>query len=296
MNVLRIAVAVLVVAAAALIGGPASSASADVPAGVPIQYVTADVFVDSGAKTGVVRCPSGTRVVSSGASAPSSASATLISIAPTADFAAATVTGVAIPGSSGYLQVTVGCVPSTLISEVTSRTVSLPLGAGYHTGVAWCPSGMHACGGGGFFAKPDGTISSDARSMVSNAVSAAGTGWTFAGYTSSSVDRLYIRTQVRTVERVVRLSEPRPTHQLPASHRERAMRCRLHRPLRRSVCVPPQRQRGAQLVGSVLRPGQQRQPLVRSRRLQRLPARQQAGRPCPMHPIELIMKKGRLTS
>ena len=98
----------------------------------------------------------------------------------------------------GYLQITVGCVPAYQMSEVVVPPDQYQddVGAGYRRGMAPCPSGMRAFGGGGFIAKRDsGVISPDSQAMTSNAVSADGTGWTFGAYTTTATDRVIIRTQ-----------------------------------------------------------------------------------------------------
>jgi hypothetical protein len=83
------------------------------------------------------------------------------------------------------------------MSEVTSRTIQLPYGSGFRRGVVYCPAGMHAFGGGGYMVKPFGIggFSRDSYSMVSNTVTADGTGWTFAASTYSANDAPVITTQ-----------------------------------------------------------------------------------------------------
>lgn len=169
----------------------AAPASADVPASQPIQYVTQSFYGSSSSVpvTGTVHCPSGSRVVSSGASAPGGQ---LVGIAPDINFHdAATATA----RLQGYMQVTVGCEPFAGMTEVTSRTIGFPYGTGFRRGVVYCPAGMRAFGGGGYMAKPSGIISTDSYDMVSNSVSADGTGWTFAATTTAAKESLVVTTQ-----------------------------------------------------------------------------------------------------
>lgn len=197
MRILRIAVAAALAAATAVAGlaSFAAPASADVPASNPIQYVT-DYFwggSTSFVASGTVSCPSGSRVVSSGASA-SGGGGQLTAIAPDINsFTSASATARA----PGYLQITVGCEAAAAMSEVTTRTIQLPYGSGFRRGVVYCPAGMHAFGGGGYMVKPFGIggFSRDSVQMVSNTVTADGTGWTFAADTFSANDAPVITTQ-----------------------------------------------------------------------------------------------------
>jgi hypothetical protein len=195
MRIPRIAVAAAL-AAGIVAGGLASSAapaSADVPASNPIQYMTQSFAGNTtgAAVIGSARCPSGSRVVSSGASAPLGQ---LDGISPDINhFDAATAS--ARVQSPQSLQVTVGCEPFAAVSEVITRTVGFPQGTGFRRGVVYCPSGMHAFGGGGYIRKPSGTISTDTYNMVSNSVTADGTGWTFAASTIAAKESAVITTQ-----------------------------------------------------------------------------------------------------
>jgi hypothetical protein len=202
MKILRIAVAAALAAATAVAGLAtfAAPASADVPASNPIQYVTDYFWGDTGtyAVMGTVSCPSGSRVVSSGASANGGGAAglggQLTAIAPDINsFTSASATAKV----AGYLQITVGCEAAAAMSEVTTRTIQLPYGSGFRRGVVYCPAGMHAFGGGGYMVKPFGIggFSRDSAQMVSNTVTADGTGWTYAATTSSANDAPVITTQ-----------------------------------------------------------------------------------------------------
>jgi hypothetical protein len=186
--------AAVALAAATAIGGLASSAApaaADILASTPIKYVTQSFY---GSTAGVVTiggvsCPSGSRVVSSGASAPGGV---LIGISPDVNRHDSATASARL---QGYLQVTVGCVPFAGTSDVVSKVIALPYKSSLGRGVLYCPAGMHAFGGGGFMMNPSGHISTDAYEMTSNAVSADGTGWTFAASTVGPNDRVVINVQ-----------------------------------------------------------------------------------------------------
>lgn len=180
--------------AAALAGVVVSPASADVRAGTPIQYVTNYFWGGSTGvlTTGTVSCPTGSRVVSSGASA-AGGGGVLTGISPLPpDYTAVRATGYA----PGYLQVTIGCEPISALTEVISRTVELPAGTtGFHRGVVRCPAGMRAFGGGGTIVEPFGRASGDSTGMVSNSIAVDGTGWTFATSIKKPSDHLLVTTQ-----------------------------------------------------------------------------------------------------
>ena len=75
------------------------------------------------------------------------------------------------------------------------QTIALPYATGFRRGVVYCPSGMRAFGGGGYMMKPSNIISTDTYKMVSNTVSADGTGWTFAATTTAAKESLVVTTQ-----------------------------------------------------------------------------------------------------
>jgi hypothetical protein len=196
MRILRIAVAAAL-AAGTVVGGVALSAApamADIPGANQITFQSQYFWSGGFPAIGTVSCPSGYRVVSSGAAMLDNPFYGQVdSIAPDINtFTSVTATGT----GPGYLQVTAGCEPAyAMTTEVTTRTISLPYGSGFRRGVVYCPAGMHAFGGGGYFAKPFGIQSTDGYGMVSDAVSADGTGWTFAASTRSVHDSLVITTQ-----------------------------------------------------------------------------------------------------
>jgi hypothetical protein len=117
--------AAVALAAATAVGGLASSAApaaADILASNPIQYVTKSFYGSTASVPtfGGVSCPSGSRVVSSGASAPGGM---LLGIAPDINRHDAATASARL---QGYMQVTVGCEPFAVTCEVTSRTIALP--------------------------------------------------------------------------------------------------------------------------------------------------------------------------
>src|SRR5450631_1565866 len=143
----------LPLAAVTAIGGLASSAApaaADILASTPIQYVTKSFFSSTRNVPVVVgvSCPSGSRVVSSGAAA---ADGELLGISP--DVNNSNVARVSAR-FSGTLQVTVGCEPYAFTTEVTSKVIGLAYKSSLGRGVVYCPAGMHAFGGGGYMEKP----------------------------------------------------------------------------------------------------------------------------------------------
>ncbi|WP_329127237.1 hypothetical protein [Streptomyces sp. NBC_01465] len=194
MKILRFASAAAALATAIVGTGLtycATPAAADVPASQPITYVTQSFWSASSSVPvfGSAQCPSGSRVVSSGASAPGGQ---LVGLAPDINFFDRATASARV---HGYLNVTVGCEPFAAISEVTTRVVGFPQGTGFRRGVAYCPAGMRAFGGGGYMRKYNGGLSTDTYRMVSNAVSADGTGWTFAATTTAAKESLVITTQ-----------------------------------------------------------------------------------------------------
>jgi len=193
MRTLRIAVA-LALAAGAVAGGlvaSAAPASADVPASNPIQYVS-EYFWSGGANTvvGTASCPSGSRVVSSGATA---AGGSLVGIAP--DINSFTSATAAAHSVAEYLVVTVGCMSTAALSEVTTRTIQLPYGKGARQGTVSCPAGMRAFGGGGYMVKPFARLATDSSGMTINTVTGSGASWTYEAYAADDNTAPVITTQ-----------------------------------------------------------------------------------------------------
>ena len=188
MRIVRAALTSLALMAGIAINAPAGAASADVPATNPIQFISHSFWSDSDSliSSGTLNCPSGSRIVSSGASS----AGQLVGIIPSYDYTSATATA----RYYGYMSVTIGCEKVSQMSEVTSNT-AVAVGTGFRRAVAYCPAGYRAFGGGGAFIGPFGRQSTDSYWMTSNAVTQDGTGWTFAATTYSKTDVLYVRTQ-----------------------------------------------------------------------------------------------------
>jgi hypothetical protein len=188
MKILRISLLASGVLLAAL--APVSSAWADVGTSNIVQVVSKNILGSPGnVVSGTVSCPAGMKMVSSGAGAGGNGVA---GIAPVPGFNAAQASGV--PLGTGYIQIDVGCLPASQLTETTFRSQLFPVGA--RRGVVSCPAGLHAFGGGGYFATPSGAMSLTAgQALSSNTVSADGTGWTVKGITPSATDRLFITTQ-----------------------------------------------------------------------------------------------------
>ena len=192
MKLARIAI-VAAVAATALVAIAASPAEARVPSN-PGQIRTVWTVVYGTTNTtvhGTVACPAGTQVVSPGAD-----QAYISSLAPTPDFRSVEAVGqIKNAAPSNYMIIFAYCAADNLFNGITSSSVTL---YGYpnplRTGVAWCPAGFFAFGGGGYLMAPDGSQSLTAAKMVSNAVSASGQGWTF-GLNTASTGPMVINTR-----------------------------------------------------------------------------------------------------
>ena len=191
----RVVLAFVVAAAGLLMAGAASPAAAAPAASlVPssIQYVTNNIYGASFTHIGpaAVSCPAGTRMVSGGAG-----HAFIGAIAPYANFTAVAADGLPIAGTNpDFLQITVGCAPASLLPNLTSRIIGVPVpSAGVPRGVVYCPAGMRAFGGGGYFRTPQGRYRAGGV-MFSNTVSADGTGWTVSG-SAGAGDLLILFTQ-----------------------------------------------------------------------------------------------------
>ncbi|MFC4114472.1 hypothetical protein [Nonomuraea zeae] len=140
--------------------------------------------------SGDVSCPAGQRMVSSGAS-----NGSITSLTPLPDFTGVSASGIILSSAANYLQVVVGCLPVGQIAGVTVRSETfVPDEKGAASGVVPCPAGTHAFGGGGYFRTAQNFPSTRSRPLVSNTVSADGTGWTFKASSLTS-ERLVITTQ-----------------------------------------------------------------------------------------------------
>jgi hypothetical protein len=197
MKLIRIVVMAAAAAAASLLLVPASPASAHVPSNASqITPYSVYVYGTPGSRVwGKAQCPAGTSVVAAAIGL-----ATAGSAVPTADFTAVEGVGlIKYAAPSNYMIVTANCASNYLISGWTTATTEVP-GSGWpalRRGVAWCPSGYFAFGGGGYFRNTQGGNSLNTVEMVSNAPSTSynGQGWTFGGATFIASDVLVIRTR-----------------------------------------------------------------------------------------------------
>ncbi|MFD3310680.1 hypothetical protein [Streptomyces sp. NPDC058694] len=199
MKIARTVLAAVMVAAGVSAAGPASSAPASSSAAaLQIQYKKRVVVGSPGdVVSGTVLCPTGTRMVNSGAG-----NAGIASITPLPDFTGASATGrLRSAAARAFLEIVVGCLPQSQVPGVSSarwisRTETFFSDAqGSRRGVVSCPSGTRAFGGGGSFRTPQGAPSTKGNAMYSNGVTADGTGWTMMGHSSSLSETLVITTQ-----------------------------------------------------------------------------------------------------
>jgi hypothetical protein len=183
MKFVRIAI-LAVVAATALVAVADSPAAARVPSNPnQIRQVWTLVYGTTNTTVhGKVDCPAGMQVVSPGAD-----QAYIFSLAPTPDFRSVEAVGqIRYAAPSNYMIIYANCAADNLFNGITSSSVFLYGAANQpRAGVAWCPAGYIAFGGGGYVFAADGSQSLSAYPMLSNAVSASGQGWTFAANTAS---------------------------------------------------------------------------------------------------------------
>ncbi|MBO3751769.1 hypothetical protein J5X84_37340 [Streptosporangiaceae bacterium NEAU-GS5] len=186
----KIALVAVSTAIVALLGLPASAAP------VPSDLVTVSgvVFTPHNVPVvGSVDCPSGYRMVGSAAD-----QALLTAIAPNATFTGAIVSGFArdLPPNN-FITMTVICAPQSRFTDVVVVQAAdhrFRPGDFAHS-LAKCPAGYYAFGGGGYFRKGTGPFRGSTADNVSNAPSADGTKWTFAGTMPSDTDTMMIITQ-----------------------------------------------------------------------------------------------------
>lgn len=208
MRILRITVAAALAAGAAVAGGLAAAAapaSADVPPSEPIQYVTKFVHGTTNQKVlGTLGCPTGTFVVSASADHAGITSLTPASNSRSAqglaNFTVVAATGYPEPDGSGgaaFIEIQAACAPASRLSNAVSRSITVAAGdnnSNARRAVVYCPAGMRAFGGGGYFLTTDNHCSNAASGLVENTVTAAGTGWTVRAYTTAATDRLIVTT------------------------------------------------------------------------------------------------------
>jgi hypothetical protein len=117
---------------------------------------------------------------------------------PNQDFTAVDAYGFTL-ASPAFVFVPLLCAPISQVGDVvTVRTTFHGGTAGtgsFKHGAGWCPAGRYVFGGAGYFVGTDGRFKPAAFNNVSNAPSANGTGWTFAGVAPDSGDLLVIVQQ-----------------------------------------------------------------------------------------------------
>jgi hypothetical protein len=187
--VARIAVLAMVMAAAVVGGWSSPAVAAITPAGLDIE--SKNFFVQPGqtAIEGSVVCPSGTSVVAAAAGG-----VFLDTLRPVAG-TMVSATG-RINATGDALTVTAVCVPVQRLGLVKSVTQEFASGGkAFRHGFVQCPAGFYAFGGGGLYRNSLHGTSSNGHDMVSNAPSADGTKWVFAGTDNVLSDTMVITTQ-----------------------------------------------------------------------------------------------------
>jgi hypothetical protein len=180
----------MAMATAVVAGSSASPAAAAIsPVGLTIE--SQNFFASPGqtAVEGSVSCPAGTSVV-----AAAGGGVILDTLRPVGGFLVNATGRVTAPGDA--LTVTATCAPVQRLGAVMTFTQEFPSnGLAFRHDLLPCPAGFYAFGGGGFYRNSQHGTSSNGRNMVSNAPSADGTKWTFAGTDNVLSDTMVITTQ-----------------------------------------------------------------------------------------------------
>jgi len=115
--------------------------------------------------------------------------------APTADLSGATISAAVIDASpNNFAYIVIYCEPSAQFTDVVTvevRDHSVRAGS-FSSGIARCPAGYYAFGGGGYFGP---SFMSAAYSNASNGPGAAFDSWTFSGVTPSGANTMVTTTQ-----------------------------------------------------------------------------------------------------
>ncbi|GAA0957205.1 hypothetical protein [Virgisporangium aurantiacum] len=194
MQTLRSAAVVVLLATAALFQLPAGPAAASVPIGaLDVEERTISGATGSTVR-GTVSCPENTFVINAQAD-----SGFLGSLSTQPDQRTVEVVGRIISGHPfNFMFVRATCLPVGSIPGMFPISQLFPAGPAntLRTGAIFCPLGFISFAGGGRFVRPDGSTSTDASRMVSNAPSGSenGRGWTFGAQTANAGDRFEIRT------------------------------------------------------------------------------------------------------
>ncbi|MGH3620296.1 MAG: hypothetical protein ACRDQ5_00690 [Sciscionella sp.] len=189
--VARITLMALVTTMAVVVGSSASPAAAAInPVGLTKESQNFFALPGQTAVEGRVGCPAGAFVV-----AAAGGGVVLDTLRPFGNFTGVNATGrITAPGDA--LTVTALCAPSGQLGNVTSVSKEFPSnGAAFRHGFVQCPAGFYAYGGGGHYVNSLHGTSPNGINMVSNAPSADGTKWTFAGTDNVLSDSMVITTQ-----------------------------------------------------------------------------------------------------
>ncbi|MFC7529165.1 hypothetical protein [Actinoplanes sp. GCM10030250] len=188
-GLIRVAVLTMLAVAGAAVTSASPAAAAISPAG--ITFESHNFFPLPGQTTveGTVFCSAGTQVVAAAAGG-----VILDTLRPVAS-TMVNATG-RILAAGGALTVTATCVPVGRLGNVTTISKEFPSkGAAFRHDFLQCPAGFYAFGGGGHYVNSLHGTSPNGRNMVSNAPSADGTKWTFAGTDNVLSDSMVITTQ-----------------------------------------------------------------------------------------------------
>lgn len=190
-SLLRTALAAVVVTGAALVAMPSPASASPTPSGLVTlsRYIYTSTGGPGGV-TGTINCPVGYRLVGSGGG-----HGQIGAEAPTPGLTGATISAAvtdAYPNNFAYI--VIYCEPSTQFTDVLTvevRDHTVRAGS-FSTGIARCPAGYYAFGGGGYFGPG---FMSAAYSNASNGPGAAFDSWTFSGVAPSGANTMTTTTQ-----------------------------------------------------------------------------------------------------
>jgi hypothetical protein len=183
--------ALVVASAATLLVGLSTAASA---APTPSGLVTVtQAFASSGVEQVTLDCPAGDRLVGSGGGG----YAQLLAEAPTGNYTGAKIAVAFQTSPTGFAYVQIICAPTSQFSDViVSETRDHGTRAGqFSQDVGRCPAGYYAFGGGGYFSSSGTGFMPSGSNNVTNAPSADGNGWTFAGVAPQGADTMEIHIE-----------------------------------------------------------------------------------------------------
>lgn len=130
---------------------------------------------------GFATCPTGTKAVSAGGS-----NAALSDLTLSLDGLSAYSIGTPIGAAAPYTVVQATCVPAGQVSHATLIHVAIPAAPGNIFRANFtCPAGTSAFGGGGYFTRPNGSLSPGHR-LYADAPTPDGRGWLFRALGAAS--------------------------------------------------------------------------------------------------------------